>query len=210
MATEVNAIQTRYKGYRFRSRLEARWAVFFDVLGIKWLYEHQGVRVPCISDDREWCWLPDFYLPETQTHVEVKGEWEREDVDYFDMILNAMDWNGPFADGVQSTLLLGNIPDGSGMYTPTFPLLRWAKGVGLYAGFFQGLGDAIGNWPLTKDDFDSWGQDGGRLKTKVVNAIDDPLEWCPQVSRHFLCGDKFNKAVITARSARFEHGETPN
>lgn len=25
-------IETEYKGYRFRSRLEARWAVFFDTL----------------------------------------------------------------------------------------------------------------------------------------------------------------------------------
>ncbi|MCB6994492.1 hypothetical protein LI177_13475 [bacterium 210820-DFI.6.37] len=27
---QLKAIQTEYKGYRFRSRLEARWAVFFD------------------------------------------------------------------------------------------------------------------------------------------------------------------------------------
>jgi hypothetical protein len=26
----AKAIETHYKGYRFRSRLEARWAVFFD------------------------------------------------------------------------------------------------------------------------------------------------------------------------------------
>jgi hypothetical protein len=32
----IVAIPTRYKGYHFRSRLEARWAVFFDALGIKW------------------------------------------------------------------------------------------------------------------------------------------------------------------------------
>lgn len=30
----MKAIETRYKGYRFRSRLEARWAVFFDALGL--------------------------------------------------------------------------------------------------------------------------------------------------------------------------------
>lgn len=38
----IKAIQTRYKGYNFRSRLEARWAVFFDALGIKWEYEPEG------------------------------------------------------------------------------------------------------------------------------------------------------------------------
>lgn len=26
----IKAIDTIYKGYKFRSRLEARWAVFFD------------------------------------------------------------------------------------------------------------------------------------------------------------------------------------
>ena len=27
---EVKPIETTYNGYKFRSRLEARWAVFFD------------------------------------------------------------------------------------------------------------------------------------------------------------------------------------
>ena len=29
--SDIKAIETYYKGYRFRSRLEARWAVFFDL-----------------------------------------------------------------------------------------------------------------------------------------------------------------------------------
>ena len=32
----IKAIPTEYKGYRFRSRLEARWAVFFDACGADW------------------------------------------------------------------------------------------------------------------------------------------------------------------------------
>lgn len=39
---ELKAIQTEYKGYRFRSRLEARWAVLLDELGVKWEYEPEG------------------------------------------------------------------------------------------------------------------------------------------------------------------------
>ena len=31
---EIKAIQTEYNGYLFRSRLEARWAVFFDACGV--------------------------------------------------------------------------------------------------------------------------------------------------------------------------------
>ena len=32
----MKVMETRYKGCRFRSRLEARWAVFFDALGVRW------------------------------------------------------------------------------------------------------------------------------------------------------------------------------
>src|ERR1022692_1636793 len=32
---------TQYNGYRFRSRLEARWAVFFNALHIKYVYEKE-------------------------------------------------------------------------------------------------------------------------------------------------------------------------
>lgn len=38
----VKAIEARYRGYRFRSRLEARWAVFFDALKVRWEYEEEG------------------------------------------------------------------------------------------------------------------------------------------------------------------------
>src|SRR5690606_24601982 len=64
----TTAIETEYAGYRFRSRLEARWAVFFDHLGVKWLYEPQGYT---LRDGRRY--LPDFWLPAIQVWVEVKG-----------------------------------------------------------------------------------------------------------------------------------------
>jgi hypothetical protein len=33
----VNAIETVYRGSLFRSRLEARWAAFFDLFGWDWV-----------------------------------------------------------------------------------------------------------------------------------------------------------------------------
>lgn len=51
----LTPIQTSYKGYRFRSRLEARWAVFFDALGLNWAYEPEGFKTP---DGVQY--LPDF------------------------------------------------------------------------------------------------------------------------------------------------------
>lgn len=38
----MKAINTYYKGYFFRSRLEARWAVYFDELSIKKGEERKG------------------------------------------------------------------------------------------------------------------------------------------------------------------------
>lgn len=35
----IPAIPTTYAGVNFRSRLEARWAAFFDILGWQWDYE---------------------------------------------------------------------------------------------------------------------------------------------------------------------------
>lgn len=49
-------IPTRYRGYHFRSRLEARWAIFFDHLEFDWDYEPQGY----VLDRRPY--LPDFKL----------------------------------------------------------------------------------------------------------------------------------------------------
>ena len=65
----VKAIETRYKGYRFRSRLEARWAVFFDALGVQWDYEIEGFELGIAGR-----YLPDFYLPQIGTYVEIKPE----------------------------------------------------------------------------------------------------------------------------------------
>ena len=66
----IKAIETRYKGYRFRSRLEARWAVFFDAAGIDWQYEPQGFD---LGSDLG-AYLPDFYLPASKTWVEIKPD----------------------------------------------------------------------------------------------------------------------------------------
>jgi len=62
----IKAIQTGYNGYLFRSRLEARWAVFFDTLGIEYQYEPEGFDL-----DGTW-YLPDFWLPFKQSWVEIK------------------------------------------------------------------------------------------------------------------------------------------
>lgn len=64
----IKAIETVYKGYRFRSRLEARWAVFFDALNIEYDYEPEGYYLPVVGAR----YLPDFWLPQVSMWAEVK------------------------------------------------------------------------------------------------------------------------------------------
>lgn len=66
-APELKAIETEYKSHRFRSRCEARWAIFLDGLGINWEYEKEGFDL-----DGLW-YLPDFWVPFWNAFIEVKG-----------------------------------------------------------------------------------------------------------------------------------------
>ena len=62
----IKPIETDYRGVRFRSRLEARWAVFFDAAGIPWTYEPEAYE---FDGER---YLPDFHLPREEAYVEIK------------------------------------------------------------------------------------------------------------------------------------------
>lgn len=68
MIEHTEAVPTLYSLTRFRSHLEADWAATLDTHGIAWEYEPQEVALP--SGTR---YLPDFWLPELGTWIEVKG-----------------------------------------------------------------------------------------------------------------------------------------
>lgn len=85
---EIRAIQTFYNGTYFRSRIEARWAVFFDVLGVKYEYEPDKFE---LKSSR---YIPDFRIDDLvgcggllkyPRFFEIKAgqptayEWERFD-----------------------------------------------------------------------------------------------------------------------------------
>ena len=81
----MKALDTYYNGLFFRSRLEARWAVFFDSCGVKYEYEAQGYD---LGDDIFY--LPDFLLHDVtfnhagyssgnDLYVEVKGNMTEDD-----------------------------------------------------------------------------------------------------------------------------------
>ena len=78
--SEIKPIDTVYNGYRFRSRLEARWAVFFDAMGIKYEYEPEGFE---FDDGTKY--LPDFLLHvlcqnHKAVYAEVKGSMSGSDL----------------------------------------------------------------------------------------------------------------------------------
>lgn len=58
----IAALPTLYRGRMYRSRLEARWAAFFDRLG--WAYEYEPFDLGS--------WSPDFLLTEQNVLVEIK------------------------------------------------------------------------------------------------------------------------------------------
>jgi len=62
----IKSLPTEYRGVEFRSRLEARWAVYFDEIGIEWFYELEGFALPSGP------YLPDFWLPQVRMWAEVK------------------------------------------------------------------------------------------------------------------------------------------
>lgn len=55
---KYQSIPTEYNGVVYRSRVEARWARFFDLVGIKHQYE------PIWFTDGKYRYKPDFHLPE--------------------------------------------------------------------------------------------------------------------------------------------------
>lgn len=64
---KFHAIETYHRGFKFRSRLEARWYIFFESLGIEAHYESEGWKL----EDGTY-YLPDFFLPQINNWAEVK------------------------------------------------------------------------------------------------------------------------------------------
>ena len=210
--TATNAIETHYAGCRFRSRLEARWAVFFDAIGIEWQYEPQGFEIESVYGREEgtWRYLPDFYLPKSNKWVEVKGDANAITGDYAQMLYHAIDWEAtPLASGL---ILLGDIPDPTNKTAILHSSIYCRKGVA--HGYVQ---------------FQAWGAGVGSAEWQSYNYYTDatctPEDGLPRhaSSRHvalqLVVGDrhdsymamerKVEQAYLAARRARFEFGETP-
>lgn len=213
-------IETAYRGYRFRSRLEARWAVFFDEIGVNWRYEVEGY----VTDAGPY--LPDFILQiegRPPIYFEVKGA-SGEDVSYvcFDGAEKVVSFAKMIGErGV--VVVAGDIPDPTQLdefdsipdqwYEAGVPtLLRTAVGP-----WGEGV---VSHWPgiwlsgyffMVPDDHDERLRDGlGRVWADDYGML---------IANHGMKqerddGSRYRQyfpveALRVARSARFEHGETP-
>ena len=237
----IKAIETEYNGYRFRSRLEARWAVFFDALGIEYEYEKEGYDLGELG----W-YLPDFWLPKLEMFIEVKGqeptEGEKEKIYKLSK------------DSGFEAYILTNLPTSSGINTETkieakemnlnrFTLSKGKPykfnkntcfGVDIrcpvcgfdYVHFsdpiskngndnyeaWEGRGDAL-KIPMCCENGHSWNLRFGFHKGQTFYDFID-IMGTVEVNVNISCKftenkEKIKEAAKAAKSARFEHGETP-
>lgn len=182
----VSAIETQWRGFRFRSRLEARWAIFFDASEIEFHYELEGLRVDTAIGRLNY--LPDFWLPRAGQWAEVKGFLNPDNIPRIVGLASAM---GECEQG-HDTAFLGDIPRQGQMHWPVqlhyhdgdlwaVPWDPWARGCPMTR--VRGL-----KVPPQPD------------QDTVTLLLGGFLGWQP---------DWAEEGLARARQARFEWGETP-
>lgn len=67
----MSHVETVFGEYRFHNRLAARWAAFFDVLGLPYKYQSQGYTFTGLGNRQ---WTPDFCLPDFGSERDGRGD----------------------------------------------------------------------------------------------------------------------------------------
>lgn len=205
MTSTIKPIETFYRGYRFRSRLEARWAVFFDALSINWDYEPQGYQLPEMG-----AYLPDFFLhfepedydrrrfPNAGKWIEIKPlEPSGDELLKLGMLSH---------ETRHRALLLVGVP-GAGKW---MSVNGWRLGDkhSMPTSDQRPLVTGDGWYVLRPEGFGSFG-----LEQPATDPDLSAIDQFAIAFRRFVpggCGPKdVTTAIDAARSARFEHGETP-
>lgn len=176
----MKAIETRYAGCRFRSRIEARWAVCFDALGLQWTYEKQGYKLPS-----GW-YLPDFEItgPKGVKHwVEVKGTFPNErELTLFGELRATLNVNSQNS----FSLLYGDVVRPDSRFSVTY-----GRGCIMTSG--PGVPITVKTGPY------SWSDTDPRMHLIwMLGGIPDPED----------LDEMLRNALTAARSARFEHGQS--
>jgi hypothetical protein len=188
----VKAIETHYKGYRFRSRLEARWAVFFDALGFEWEYEREGYKLP---GGRQY--LPDFYFPrfviDKPAIIEIKPEIPSPDSPEAKKIMALTNALHPHT----AVFVLAGNPDPERVVA-LFHIMR-----NNISGIALGHIDAVGHEQFCLIGFDmETGASQSLVCPDGIFAMPEDVDaLCLGMSERIVHG------LVKARQARFEFGE---
>ncbi len=194
---KLKAIQTEYNGYLFRSRLEARWAVFFDACGVEYEYEPEGYDL-----GNGLMYLPDFLLHGVEgrdggdLYVEVKGQMTDADAKkikrFYEM---GKGEPGVYGKSKTAILVVGQIPSGANISD-----ILWRIEYEAY--------NDCRNWP-NKYNFKTI--DGDYFAAFPGVNHEGKFELFGHDSSYLCYMDEAatEKAYRLARQARFEHGERP-
>mgnify|MGYP001012149479 CR=1 FL=1 len=194
----IKPIETQYAGYRFRSRLEARYAVFFDALGAAWEYEPEGYDLGYAG-----LYLPDFRLPRLGVHVEVKPPFVDVSPDLRAKMV-------AFRDGVGPIVLCQGLP------TPAWCSILYCHDIAESSagGYENACGWAwcmhCGALTIAVTDNDAQLLRGDRsLYADAEMSELLSITACNHTRGQHLIGPIIDAGTV-ARSARFEHGDTGN
>ena len=196
MGNVMKAIETVYKGYRFRSRLEARWAVFFNYMGLQWVYEDEGY----VTESKEYH-LPDFTvfrLGKKKINYEIKPKNFEGDIKSC-FLLKGDPYDCLATDGLSMCPRCGDIQYG---------------GISVDGYKYGPMGSYYGHigygWDCERCDFETPCGNGNEKIQGLVTMV-EPYKGIIVLNyeEYALWKDHFCNAVIKARQARFEHGEAP-
>jgi hypothetical protein len=206
----IKAIPTRYRGYHFRSRLEARWAVFFETLGVQWEYEPEGFS---LDGER---YLPDFKVTtgDLVYWYEVKPlgvTGDRKFARFCDQIQYHTEEDGYRSKrwNLEARMLSGDPAD---VFAGTFPCPRC--GLPEDPKYFAGEYDCgtrdhewVGFLCHECDDVTNCGGDNPWEVGFAGIPFQPSKGWIMTTQgRYAVLTYKISEAMTAARSARFEHG----
>jgi hypothetical protein len=215
-ATSLKPIQTRYRGHHFRSRLEARWAVFFDAMGFKWEYEPEGFDL----DGK--LYLPDFRVWTPQGNpiwYEVKPARSATDEKFFlfvDALHNELEPDE--CDTVRAELLDGapwenhmlwNLGD-EGLYVcPRCGFMQKHQRIHRPIDFIDCGNDSMWSYYCWPCDSETPSGGGNQSEPGFIGAVTPHKGHLLVSSDDFhLMRDTIFSAIRDSKSARFEHGES--
>jgi hypothetical protein len=192
-SSKIKAIETEYKGYRFRSRLEARWAIFFDGINLKYEYEQEGYNL----GKPVGYYLPDFWFPLLKIYCEIKPAG---------VVIDEKLYN-TFRDNITPILVIKGTPWDYDATWYGWDICDSGGGAGEFDAAFLSISGCGGFQSIVLNDSRS-DREFGINNIFESAPFTENMCFLPQPARN-MDYNKYYDTVAIAKSkrARFEHGE---